>query len=147
MPSRRPSVHSENDFSTTRQSNPLPKHKEIGTKYTFMAEQLYEAKICHKDLLVFNDKSQQDQIFLLKNSMKLTEDSFTESRGSTSMMTKKMVAKVFLKMQYIRDEEQLLSDIVEDVNRKLMEVEYAVEYLNAMEYAAKNPLEDSLDYQ
>ena len=70
-----------------------------------MAEQLYEAKICHKDLLVFNDKSQQDQIFLLKNSMKLTEDSFTESRGSTSMMTKKMVAKVFLKMQYIRDEE------------------------------------------
>ena len=79
--------------------------------------------------------------------MKLTEESFTESRGSTSMMTKKMLAKVLLKMQYIRDEEQLLSDIVEDVNQKLMEVEYAVEFLNAMEYAAKNPLEDSLDYQ
>ena len=67
MTSRRPSGHSENDFSTNRQSNPFPKHKEIGTKYTFMAEQLYDAKICHKDLLVFNDKSQQDQIFLLKN--------------------------------------------------------------------------------
>ena len=36
---------------------------------------------------------------------------------------------------------------MEDVNHKLMEVEYAVEFLNAMEYAAKNPLEDSLDYQ
>ncbi len=59
--------------------------------------------------------------------MKFTEESIVERQSSSSVMTKKMIAKVQLRMQYIRDEDQLLSDMVEDVNQKLGEVEYAVE--------------------
>ena len=133
---------SRNEEPNVHSSISLPKYEEIGTKYTFMAEQLFEAKICQKDLLVFHDKASQDQIFLLKNSLKITDDSLADTRRSSSFMTKKMIAKVFLKMQYIRDEEMLLSDMVEEVNQKLAEVEYAVESLNAMEFV--NPQEDSL---
>eukprot|EP00347_Sterkiella_histriomuscorum_P016533 403352827 len=105
--------------------------KELGHKHTFMIEQLHEGKIRDKELVIYPEDQQLDSIRRTGHKLSYDNDS---SLDNFQVTKRSIISKLTLKMQFIRDEEQTIQDLIQGMNQKLEEVQEAIEHLQVLDY-------------